>query len=80
MIELVRTNDVVIISFIQSLLNDSGIQHLVLDQHMSILEGSIGMIARRIMVAEESSIAARRLLKDAGLQKYLKADPSAGEK
>ncbi len=78
MIELMRTNDVVIISLVQSLLKDSDIHHIVLDQHMSILEGSIGMIARRIMVAEESSISARRLMKDAGLEKYLKTDSPVG--
>ena len=71
MLELVRTNDVVIISLIESLLTDSGINHLVLDQHMSVLEGSIGMIARRIMVSKDQNNSARRLLKDAGLANYL---------
>ena len=71
MLELVRTNDVVIISLIGTLLTDSGIHHLVLDQHMSVLEGSIGMIARRIMVSKDQNNTARRLLKDAGLANYL---------
>ena len=71
MLELVRTNDVVIISLIESLLTDSGINHLVLDQHMSVIEGSVGMIARRIMVSKDQNNSARRLLKDAGLENYL---------
>lgn len=69
--ELLRTNDVVLISFIESLLSDRGIHHMVLDQYMSALEGSVGMIQRRIMVEEEMVVQARRLLKDAGLEKEL---------
>lgn len=69
--ELVRTNDVVLISFIETLLKDQDIHHMVLDQYMSVLEGSVGMIQRRIMVDEEMVIQARRLLKDAGLEKEL---------
>lgn len=70
----------VIISLIKSLLKDSDIRFMVLDENMSILEGSIGMIPRRIMVVSESAVSARRLMKDAGLQKYLKNDsPTGGE-
>jgi hypothetical protein len=50
--ELLRTNDAVRLSFLQSLLKDSGIESLVLDQHMSLVEGSIGAIPRRLMVAQ----------------------------
>lgn len=69
--ELVRTNDVVMISYIGSLLKDQNIDHLVLDQHMSVLEGSIGMIQRRIMVEKTKLIQARRLLKEVGMEKEL---------
>ena len=44
MIELVRTNDAVIISFICALLKDAGIEHFVADTNMSIFEGSLGII------------------------------------
>jgi len=69
--ELVRTNDVVMISYIETMLKDQEINHLILDQHMSVLEGSIGMIQRRIMVESTSLHQARRLLKELGLEKEL---------
>ncbi len=65
--ELVRTNNAVLISAIEALLKGAEIPHAVLDQHMSVLEGSLGMLPRRIMVGDEDHEAARRLLVDAGL-------------
>ena len=50
--ELVRTNDMVLISAVVALLDGAGIRHMVLDQNMSVLEGSLGMLPRRILVAE----------------------------
>jgi hypothetical protein len=50
--ELFRTNDVVRLSWAQAQLRDAGIDSLVLDQHTSLVEGSIGAIPRRLMVAE----------------------------
>jgi hypothetical protein len=49
--ELFRTNDVVRLSWAQARLRDAGIGSLVLDQHTSLVEGSIGAIPRRLMVA-----------------------------
>jgi hypothetical protein len=65
--ELVRTNDVVLVSAIGALLDGAGIGYLVLDHNMSIIEGSLGVIPRRIMVAEDDGSAARSVLVDAGL-------------
>lgn len=65
--ELVRTNDPVLLSYVEALLRDSGIDHLVMDRHMSILEGSIGIIPVRLMVSDDRLDQARRLLRDAGL-------------
>ena len=48
---LLRTNDVVKLSWLQALLADSGIETMVLDMHTSILEGSAGAIPRRLAVA-----------------------------
>src|SRR5262249_19579905 len=48
--ELVRTTDAVLISAIEALLNGARIKHLVVDQNMSVLEGSIGIFPRRILV------------------------------
>jgi len=67
MIELIRTNDAVTISFIESLLRDAGIEYFVADQNMSIMEGSLGVLPRRVLVAEEEADRARQLLADAGV-------------
>ncbi len=67
MIELVRTNDAVIISFVQSLLKDAGIDCLVADQNMSVLDGSIGILPQRILVPSDDEAAARRIISDAGI-------------
>lgn len=64
--ELLRTNNPVELSFLQALLADAGIESLVLDQHTSILEGSIGAIPRRLVVDDEDFAAARRVLAESG--------------
>jgi hypothetical protein len=64
--ELLRTNDVVRLSWLQALLGDSGIESLILDHHTSLVEGSIGAIPRRLMVAEQDYKRARALLAAAG--------------
>ncbi|MEP3247155.1 MAG: DUF2007 domain-containing protein [Sneathiella sp.] len=64
MIELVRMNDPVLISYIMSILEEEGIGAVVLDEHTSVLEGSIGAIQRRIMVLEEDLQAAKRVVED----------------
>ena len=64
--ELLRTNDAVRLSFLQSLLKDSGIESLVLDHHTSLVEGSIGAIPRRLMVAQGDYHLACSVLAAAG--------------
>jgi hypothetical protein len=72
--ELVRTNDAVVISAIEALLDGAGISHIIADQNMSVLEGSIGAFQRRILVDEDEFATARRLLADAGFGKELRPD------
>jgi len=60
--ELLRTNDIVRLSFLRTVLAEAGIPTVVLDQHMSILEGSAGAIPRRLMVAEQHAPTARALV------------------
>ena len=72
--ELVRTNDMVLVSAIGALLDGANIPHTVLDQNMSVLEGSLGILPRRILVADEEVAAARQLLQDAGLGHELRPD------
>ena len=64
--ELLRTNDAVRLSFLQSLLKDSGIESLVLDHHTSLVEGSISAIPRRLMVAQQNYRLACSVLAAAG--------------
>jgi tRNA1(Val) A37 N6-methylase TrmN6 len=72
--ELVRTNNAVLITAIEALLKSADIPHMVLDQHMSVLEGSLGILPRRILVDEEHQEAARQLLEDAGLAHELRPE------
>ena len=68
MTELLRSNDAVLISYVQSILDGSGVEWLMLDSHMSITEGSLGILPRRLMVADEDKLQARRLLREAGVE------------
>jgi Putative prokaryotic signal transducing protein len=63
--ELLRTNDPVTLSWVQALLAESGIECVVLDSHTSIVEGSIGAIPRRVMVADRDYPRARTLVAEA---------------
>jgi putative signal transducing protein len=72
--EIVRTNDMVLISAVVALLDGAGIRNMVLDQNMSVLEGSLGMLPRRILVEDGYERSARQLLQDAGLGKELRPD------
>lgn len=60
--ELLRTNDLVRLSWAQAQLRDAGIATVVLDHHTSLVEGNIGAIPRRLMVAETDHQRARSLL------------------
>ncbi len=67
MIELLRTNDPVLLSFAEAVLTSEHVAFLVADRHMSVLEGSLGFIRRRILVADHDSERARTALEEAGL-------------
>lgn len=67
MIELLRSNDPVLVSFVTSILADAEIEHSTSDSHMSTIDGSIGAIPNRVMVAEGQLDEARILLADAGV-------------
>jgi Putative prokaryotic signal transducing protein len=72
MIELLHTNDLVLISAVRAILAAENIVLLVADEHMSALEGSLGFLPRRLLVANEDLGRARRLLEEAGLAGELK--------
>lgn len=67
MVELTRTNDLVLLSFLEALLRDADIEPIVLDVHASAIEGSVLAIRRRLMVADEDEARARAVLADAGV-------------
>lgn len=60
------SNDAVRLSFLVALLADAGIDCVLLDQHASVTEGSIGAIQRRLAVATQDEPRARRVLEEAG--------------
>jgi integrase len=64
--ELLRSNEIVFLSWADALLKSEDIEIFVLDGHMSVLEGSAGAILRRVMVADEDYDRAKRVLEDAG--------------
>ncbi len=68
MTPIVKTVNPVTISFVQAVLKEAGIQCFIMDQHASIVDGSIGAIPRRVMVIDEDGPAAIRALELAGLQ------------
>ncbi len=72
MVELIRTNDVVLIGYVQSLLEAERVPNMVADGHVSVLEGSIGAFPRRLLVPGDWAAKARRLLTEAGLANELR--------
>ncbi|MEN0000320.1 MAG: DUF2007 domain-containing protein [Pseudomonadota bacterium] len=72
--ELIRTNNPVTISFVEALMRDAGIGTFVADQNMSIIEGSIGAIPKRLLVEADRLEQARRIVRDAGLEHELRGE------
>ncbi len=71
---LMRTNDAVVLGLAESLLKDAGIHFFVADRSMSVMEGSLGLLPRRLMVDEDQLAEAREILTEAGLGKELKPE------
>ncbi|MDQ0324755.1 hypothetical protein J2R99_000604 [Rhodopseudomonas julia] len=65
--ELIRTNDLALISFVEALLRDADIRYSVVDANMSIMEGSLGILPRRVLVEAARHAEAEGILHDAGL-------------
>jgi hypothetical protein len=65
--ELLRSNDAVLISYVSALLEEEGIGFMVADTNMSVLEGSIGALPRRVLVASDALARARALLTGVGI-------------
>jgi hypothetical protein len=65
--ELIRSNDAVLLSYAEMLLRQRGIGHFLADYNMSVVEGSLGILARRLLVEDDRYEEAKRLLGEAGL-------------
>jgi hypothetical protein len=63
---LVKSNNPIRLGFLQALLRDAGIESVLLDQHISAVEGGIGAFPRRLAVRDEDAAEARRILREAG--------------
>jgi Putative prokaryotic signal transducing protein len=71
---LISCTDVVLVSFAVALLKDAEIAAVVFDLNVSVMEGSLNILPRRVMVADDDWQAARALMRDAGLGGELVAD------
>jgi hypothetical protein len=69
--ELLRTNELVFLSWAEAILRAENIEAVVLDAHTSVVEGSTYAIRRRMMVADADYDRARRLMIDAGEERRL---------
>jgi hypothetical protein len=65
--EILRTNDLVLISLIEALLQAAEVPFFLADAHVSAMEGGIGAFPRRLLVPDDDERQARRILRDAGL-------------
>jgi hypothetical protein len=72
MVELLRTNDLVLISRIEALFEEHDIGLFIADAFMSALEGSLGFLPRRLMILKDDEAEARDLLEQAGLTDVLR--------
>lgn len=83
---IVRTNDPVLISFVEALFREAGIALHIADANMSITEGSIGIFPRRVLVLDEDWPSAAQILEAADLGQWIVREgaerrraPSGGE-
>lgn len=74
--EILRCNDPVLLSFVRATLTEEGVEHLVADSNMSVLDGSAGVLAARVLVPDEEAARARQVLTEAGLAHELRPETS----
>ena len=61
---VLKTNNLVQMNFAEAILKDAGIASVVFDTQMSMTEGSVGILPRRLMVADDDFAPAERLLRE----------------
>ena len=72
--EILRSNDAVLINFVVVLLRDAGLSPLLADEHISAIEGSLGVLPRRVLVAGDEINQARRVMREADLSQWIPDD------
>ena len=72
MAELIRTNDIALISVVEALLQDADIPCHVADRHTSVLEGTLNFLQMRVLVPDDREVEARELLTEAELGGWLR--------
>lgn len=72
--ELLRSNDPVLLSYVSALLQEESIDFIVADLNMSVLEGSIGALPRRVLVESDRLAQARNILTGAGIGHVIAGD------
>ena len=72
--EILRTTDALDVTFATALLKGEGIRSFVLGENMAVLEGSIGIFPRRVMVAEEDAFIAAVVLRENDIDNGLPDD------
>lgn len=72
LVEIVRTDDPVLVSYVETLLRDRGIGAVVLDQNLSQLHGAVGLQPQRIAVLDRDWADARLMLVEAGLEAWVR--------
>ena len=73
MAELIRTNDLALISAVEALLQEADIPHHVADRHASIIDGSLNFLQMRVLVPDDREAEAREVLTEAELGQWLRA-------
>ena len=66
--EILRSTDPTVLAFATALLEGEGITAFELDVHMNALHGGLGIMPRRLMVADRHAFLARTILRDNGLE------------
>jgi len=69
--EILRTTEALDVTFASALLKGEGIRYFVLGENMAVLEGSIGIFPRRLMVAKDDAFMAAAVLRDNGIESGL---------
>ena len=69
--DLMRTNDPVLLNFVQTLLREAGIEAVIFDGNMSAVQGTLGAILQRIAVPADRWSEACRILREADLKEWI---------